>query len=121
MAEFEDTLDGLDPIERRGTLRGYLHDVSVDLGGDELLNVIEASRKGLFVGVDDPDKLPLGDRRWAVIQFRDYEVRLKVEVVRKEIEPRRGIGVRIIKITEDQRFDFEKILVNAVKKPPGAD
>ena len=85
----------LEAIERRGELRGPLRDMTARVRDAEY-QALEASRKGVFVAVGDPDNYRLGEILSVTLHQGDREVELKAEVARKEIHPRRGIALRIL-------------------------
>ena len=108
----------LSPIERRGELRGFLHEVTVDLGDGVIAVVQEASPQGMFVSVDEPDKLTLGKVSRVILKCGGQEVTCRAELVRKEIAPRTGIAFRIEHISPDKEFEYRKILADAIKHRP---
>lgn len=116
-SSLDDTLDSdLEPIERRGKVRGYVYGVEIDLDGEHTHSLVEGSPRGMFVQLEDPESMPLRKVFSAVIRFEDVKLRCKVEVVRKEVEPRSGVGLRIVQISPDAEFDWQKILTDAQKE-----
>jgi len=85
----------MEAVERRGEPRGVVRDVYVTIGSGPRLQALEASRKGFFVGLDDPDSFALGAAVELRVERGDRAIGCRADVVRKEIEPRRGIAVRI--------------------------
>lgn len=83
-------------IERRTNLRGPVRDLVVLLPGDEQVEVLEAGRRGVFVALADPDRFPLGHRLDIRVTSRGKAAVGRAEVVRKEIDPRRGIALLIV-------------------------
>ncbi|HTM21618.1 MAG TPA: hypothetical protein VL172_13950 [Kofleriaceae bacterium] len=105
----EPTLDS-EEIERRREPRGFVHGMRVTVAGQEL-EVLEASRKGLFVRLDDPDVFRLGDRQDIQVTAQGGATfSARAEVVRKEIEPRRGAVLRIVHMSPVAEETFKKIL-----------
>jgi hypothetical protein len=88
----------LEAVERRGEPRGVVRDVTVTIGG-LTLPAVEASRKGFFVTVDDPETYRLGDSHDIRVHRGDHTIGCRVEVVRKEIDPRVGVALRIAHIS----------------------
>jgi len=110
--EFEDREPSLDmeEVERRGEPRGFVRDMRVEVAGRDL-EVLEASRKGLFVRLDDPESFRLGDRQEVkVTASSGASFSAKVEVVRKEIEPRRGAALRIVYLSPVAEETLKRIL-----------
>lgn len=87
-----------EPVERRDAPRGLVRDVAVTLPDGRRVPTVEASRKGVFAAVDDPDAWPLGTLLDIGIERGDRRVACRAEVVRKELEPRRGVALRIAHI-----------------------
>ncbi len=83
-------------IERRSTLRGPQRDLWAELPGGVRAAVLEAGKKGVFVAVDDPDGFALGARLEVAIAGAIGKVTARVDVIRKEIHPRRGIALLIV-------------------------
>jgi hypothetical protein len=101
-------------IERRNEPRGLLHGIEVRFPDGTVNRADEASSKGVFVELADPDSHPLG----AIFEVRirgrragaPAEVGCRVEVIRKEIHPRRGLALRILRISAiDEKVYFEMI------------
>lgn len=84
----------VEEVERRKEVRGIFHGLSVEFGG-EVFDAVEASRRGAFVQVADPEAYTLGDVREARFVLGQEAARCRLEVVRKEIAPRRGVALRI--------------------------
>ena len=98
--DFEDKEPSLkmEAVERRGEPRGLVHGVMVELDGGAPCEALEASRKGFFVQVDEPDSYALGAAVELKASRGDRAIGCRAEVVRKEIHPRRGISLRIAHI-----------------------
>jgi hypothetical protein len=111
---FKDSID-FEAIERRGTLRGFLYAVRAELDNGFAGEVLEASETGLFVGLDDPDSYKLRESHNIKVSHGDVIIRLRVEVVRKEVDPRRGVALRINHVSDDDAFEWRKILASAQK------
>lgn len=114
MTDFDDAEPSLklEEIERRREPRGIMNDLTVTLanGNDHL--VLEASRKGFFVGVADPESLRLGEMQEIGVR-RDHDgtsFRCRVEVARKEIHPRRGVALRIIHMAPVAEETLKRII-----------
>jgi hypothetical protein len=89
----------LEPVERRGEIRGLFLDLFVTLDNVGRCRAPEASRKGFFVELDEPDGLPLGASLSVAVDRGPIRFDCRVEVVRKEIDPRRGVALRIAHIS----------------------
>jgi len=108
--EREPSLD-LEEVERRGEPRGIMRDLAVTVDGKQL-EVLEASRKGVFVTSDDPDSYRLGALHDIQIshQTDGTSFECRAEVTRKEIHPRKGVVFRIIRISPVAEETFKLIL-----------
>lgn len=84
------------PLERRTGVRGPVKGLRCALPGGKSADVVEAGRRGVFVEVPDPDAYPLGARLDVVISAADGNAAARVEVIRKEIDPRRGVALLIV-------------------------
>lgn len=82
-------------VERRREPRGIFRGLSIEWGQAPPLEAVEASRRGFFVHVNDPESFLLGEIRESRIKLGVDIVHCRLEVVRKEIEPRRGVALRI--------------------------
>ena len=84
-------------VERRREPRGVFPGLHIDLTAPKPSSfaAVEASRRGFFVRVDDPEAYILGEVHEAAITLADRTVKCRLEVIRKEIEPRRGVALRI--------------------------
>jgi hypothetical protein len=112
----------IEEVERREEPRGLLHGIDVLLPGGLVARVVEAARRGVFCEVDRPDDFALGgelDVRVRGTPLRapatqgsgpiraavapsppgPVEVSCRVEVIRKEIHPRRGLALRILRMS----------------------
>lgn len=100
MSDFEEVEPSLarEAVERRGEPRGPVRDMTATVRDAEY-QALEASRKGVFVAVGDPDNYRLGEILSVSIHRGDRTVEFKGEVARKEIHPRRGIAVRVLFLT----------------------
>jgi hypothetical protein len=101
------------PVERRGEPRGLMHGLSITLPGDRRVDAVEASRKGLFAEVDDPDSFVLGDVFEISVSRESLTLTCRVEVVRKEIHPRCGVALRIAYYTPVAEETYKRILDSA--------
>ena len=84
-----------DDVERRAGVRGPVRDLWAELPGGVRGAVLEAGRKNVFVAHDDPDSVALGARIDVTIAGTQ-KVAARCEVVRKEIQPRRGLALLIV-------------------------
>jgi hypothetical protein len=103
-------------VERRRAPRGLFPGLTVRLldgGAARTLDVIEASRKSLFLAADNPAAYTLNLPHEAEIAFKSRSVRCKVEVVRAETSPRRGIAVVVKEITPEADRALHEVLADA--------
>jgi hypothetical protein len=98
--DFDDDELSLDheAVERREEPRGLVHEFYAEVPGLGRCQVAEASRKGFFARVADPERVRLGDTLDVQVERGERRIGCKVEVVRKEIHPRRGVVLRIVHI-----------------------
>lgn len=84
-------------VERRRDPRGVFPGLRIELTAPKAASfpAVEASRRGFFVPVDDPETYTLCDVHEALISLEGKAARCRLEVFRKEIEPRRGVALRI--------------------------
>jgi len=114
----DDTLDSdKEDIERRDNTRGYVYGVEAELARGVVAPVIEGSHQGMFVELDDPESYKLREQRSIVVRDTAHSTRMrcKVEIVRKQTEPKSGIGLRIVSMSPDADFDWLKIITEAQK------
>lgn len=97
-------------IERRNDPRGIVRDLHVVLADGVKAEGIEASPKGFFISLQDPDALGLGTTQSVKVSWRGTEFECRVEVIRKEIEPRRGVALRIVHITPVAEETFRELM-----------
>jgi hypothetical protein len=97
-------------VERRTELRGPVRDLEVALPGGEAVAVLECGKRGVFVALDDPDRLALGARLEVTIRSRDRRATGRVEVVRKEIDPRRGVALLIVHMSPADAEQYQAML-----------
>lgn len=83
-------------VERRKGVRGPVKDLIALLPGGVRAAVLEAGGKNVFVAVDDPDAFALGARWEIAITGAQGKAAARVELVRKEIQPRKGIALLIV-------------------------
>lgn len=91
--------DGLDDdVERRNNVRGPVAALGLQavIGKLPPAPIVEAGRKALFVELTDPDVLPLGVPTEAVLIGPAGRALARVDVIRKEIAPRRGVALLIV-------------------------
>jgi hypothetical protein len=100
--DHEDEVAG-EEIERRREIRGIMTGLSIALLGPSRaeFEAVEASRRAFFVHVDKPDVFRLGDVHDARIERAGHRVRARLEVIRKEIDPRTGVALRIVQVDND--------------------
>lgn len=91
--------DDGDDVERRGGVRGPVSGLLAAVGGLPAAPIIEAGTKALFVELPDPDILPLGVPTDAVLLGPTRRALARVDVIRKEIAPRRGIALLIVSMS----------------------
>lgn len=99
-------------VERRTDLRGPVRDLEVTLPGDERVAVLEAGKRGVFVALDDPDRFALGARLDVTIAGRGHIAAGRAEVVRKEIDPRRGIALLIVHMSPAAATAYQAMLAS---------
>ena len=92
-------IDDDDDVERRGGVRGPVTGLVAVVGGLPAAPIVEAGTKALFVELPDPDVLPLGVPTEAVLIGPTRRAHARVDVIRKEISPRRGIALLIISMS----------------------
>lgn len=97
-------------VERRKVVRGPVKDLHAELPGGARVAVLEAGKKGVFLAVDDPDAFALGARWEIAIEGPQGKVAMKVELVRKEIEPRRGVALLIVHMTPAAEAAYRAML-----------
>jgi hypothetical protein len=98
-------------VERRKEPRGLFRGISVEVKGFAGAHeALEASRRGFFVKVDDPERFHLGEVYETTITAGADAVRCRMEVIRKEIDPRRGVALRINFIDPPNEELLKKIL-----------
>lgn len=100
--DHEDEIAG-EEIERRREVRGIMKGLSVALLAPRVVrfDAVEASRRAFFVYVDEPDGYRLGDVHDARIERAGHRVRGRLEVIRKEIDPRKGVALRVVEVADD--------------------
>ena len=84
-------------VERRREPRGVFEGLKIDIltPRPASFDAVEASRRGFFVREEDPERYTLGDIHEVRISLRGKSATCRLEVFRKEIEPRRGVALRI--------------------------
>lgn len=87
-------------IERRREPRGAFPGLKVELVGNKptTYEAVEGGRRGFFVGEAQPDRFQLGEVVDAKISLRGRTAVCKLEVFRKEAEPRRGVALRVVEV-----------------------
>ncbi len=102
--------DHLEEVERRTNIRGPVRDLTVNLPDGEQLAVLEAGKRGVFVALHDPDRYPLGHRLDITVTSRGRSAAGRAEVVRKEIDPRRGIALLIVHMSPDAEAEYQAMM-----------
>ena len=97
-------------VERRFDARGPVRDLEVELPGGERASVLEAGRRGVFVALEDPDRLALGAKLDVAIAGRGRRAAARVEVIRKEIDPRRGVALLIVHMSPSAAAELDAML-----------
>ncbi len=100
----------VEEVERRTDARGPVRDLEVVLPGGEVAAVLEAGKRGVFVALDDPDRFALGAKLEVTIRGRGKSAAGRIEVVRKEIDPRRGIVLLIVHMSPAAAADYAALL-----------
>jgi hypothetical protein len=97
VATDEDDFRSREEVERRREPRGVFEGLKIDIltPYPASFDAVEASRRGFFVREDDPEKYTLGDIHEVRVSLRGKSITCRMEVFRKEIEPRRGVALRI--------------------------
>ena len=104
------TPDEPDEVERRGHLRGPVAGLMAAVGGLAAAPILEAGRTALFVELPDPDVLPLGHPTEAVLMGPLGRALARVDVIRKEIAPRRGVALLIIHLAPADEEIWERMV-----------
>jgi len=97
-------------IERRTEVRGPVKGMTCALPDGRRGDVLEAGRRGVFVAVDDPDSLALGARLEVTIHGPSSHAAGRVDVVRKEIQPRRGVALLIVHMSPAAEAAYDVML-----------
>jgi hypothetical protein len=103
-------LGGLDDVERRGGPRGPVSAMMAVIGDLPAAPVVEAGTKALFVELPDPDILPLGVPTECVIIAPTRRAHARVDVIRKEIAPRRGVALLIVSMSPADEEAWQAML-----------
>ena len=88
-----------EPIERRRAVRGSFPYLEVAM--DQLYPAEEVSRAAIFVRAD-PGRFEPGRTFEATMQVRGQWIACRLQVLRCETAPRRGVALRIADIAPDQ-------------------
>jgi hypothetical protein len=96
--------------EPRGIVRGLALQVPAD--GGHRVDAVEASSKGFFARVPDPEAFRLGDVHDVAVVRAAVTFRCTVEVVRKEIAPRPGVAFRIVRIAPDAQLKLTALVAD---------
>ncbi len=91
-------------------MRGPRRDLYAELPGGARLVVLEAGRKGVFLAHDDPDSFALGARLEVAITGAHGKATLRCELVRKEIQPRKGIALLIVHMAPAAEATYAALL-----------
>jgi hypothetical protein len=107
----EDDIIKQEEIERRREVRGVFHGLKLILAPEgKVYEVEEASMKAFFIVLDNPDQYALGESREATVTRGEGRVHCRLEVIRKEIQPRRGVALRILHIDPRNEQSLKTIL-----------
>jgi hypothetical protein len=99
--------------EPRGFFTGMIATVHEGAYAGRSFQVAEASRRGLFLEVDNPDSIPLGTRFVLEVGYKGQSFRCHLEVARKEIEPRRGVAGRLTALDQASQDVLDSLLAAA--------
>jgi hypothetical protein len=85
-------------IERRKEPRGAFPGLKVELSGSKpaIYEAVEGGRRSFFVPEALPDRWQLGEVVDAKVSLRGRTAACKLEIFRKEMEPRRGMALRVV-------------------------
>ncbi len=86
-------------VERRAEPRGSVRGLRATLPDGRHVDVLEISSKGVFAEISQPELFMLGDVIDISVDFDGDVFGARVEVIRKEIHPRRGVAMRIVHLT----------------------
>lgn len=102
----------VEEIERRREIRGITHGLSIALLSPRAaaFEAVEASHHSFFVHADNPEAYRLGEVFDARIEHGGHKARCRLEVIRKEIDPRRGVALRIVHIDPENEVALTEIL-----------
>jgi len=102
----------VEEIERRRDVRGITSGLHIRFLAPRAaaFEAVEASRNSFFVHVDDPEIYRLGDVYDASIEQSGRAAKARLEVIRKEIDPRKGVALRIAHIAPDGESALREIL-----------
>jgi hypothetical protein len=107
----------VEEVERRTEPRGFFPGmVATVLEGayaGRAFDVVEASRRGLFLKEDHPDTIPLGTRFVLEVDYKGQSFRCHLELARKEIQPRRGVAGRLSALDETSQQTLDELLAAA--------
>jgi hypothetical protein len=90
----------IEEVERRRELRAIFPGLRIVLVAPRAatFEAVEASTRSFFVRAADPDSYRLGEAFDARIEHTGRAAACRLEVVRKEIDPRSGLALRIARI-----------------------
>jgi hypothetical protein len=97
-------------VERRSDVRGPRRDLWAELPDGARLVVLEAGRKGVFLAHDDPDAFALGAKLEIAIDGAQGRAAARCEVVRKEIQPRKGFALLIVSMSPAAEATYVALL-----------
>jgi len=107
----------VEEVERRTEPRGFFPGmVATVLEGayaGRAFEVVEASRRGLFLKEENPDAIPLGTLFVFEVRFKGRSFRCHLEVARKEIQPRRGVAGRLSALDQTSQETLDELLAAA--------
>lgn len=104
--------DDSDDVERRGNVRGPVaaRGLMAAIGRLPAAPIVEAGPKALFVELPDPDTLPLGVPTEAVLISATGRALARVDVIRKEIAPRRGVALLIVHLSPTDEATWAEMI-----------
>jgi hypothetical protein len=107
----------LEEVERRTEPRGFFTGMTAIVTAGPLAGttyeVVEASRRGLFMKLDQPDALALGTAFRLEVRHRDKVFTCDFSVARKEVAPRKGVAGPITPLGDADRATLEAMLASA--------
>ncbi len=99
-------------VERRKELRGSANGLRIAFGPpiDGSFAALEASRRSFFISAEEPDRFGLGEVLEARVGTAARAATCRLEVIRKEIVPRRGVALRLVHIDPANEQTLHELL-----------